>query len=133
MAIESLKYNELTGKIIGCAMRVHSAIKPGLKEVIYQRALFIEFEEQQLQFASEIETSIRYKNKIIGKHRCDLIVEDKIIIELKALPFFDKNGVSQLATYLELFDKEVGLLLNFGLKSLEFKRVINSKATSAKS
>ena len=121
------KYSDLTQKIIGCAMKVHSYFGMGFPEVIYKRALIIELEKMNLQSAVEVEREIYYEEKLIGKRRLDLIVEDKVLIELKAISEIDKNCHNQIINYLNVFDFEVGLLLNFGAESLHFKRFVYSK------
>jgi GxxExxY protein len=121
------KYSELTGKIIGCSMEVHRHLGNGFQEVIYQRALALEFELQGLGFAREFEMPIHYKGNHIGTRRVDFLVEDKISVELKAVIKVEDVHLAQAINYLEAYNLEVGLLINFGSKSLDFKRVINSK------
>lgn len=121
------KYSELTGRIIGCAMEVHKALGNGFQEVIYQRALALEFELQKLGFVREFEMPIHYKENHIGTRRVDFLVNDKISVELKAVIKLEDVHLAQAINYLEAYNLEVGLLINFGSKSLEFKRVINSK------
>ena len=127
------KYSELTGKIIGCAMEVHKILGNGFQEVIYQRALALEFELQGIGFAREFEMPIYYKENHIGTRRVDFLVDDKISVELKALLKLEDAHFAQAINYLEAYNLEIGLLLNFGAKSLEFKRLINSKYQSKKS
>lgn len=119
------KHSELTGKIIGCAMKVHSTLGNGFQEVIYQRALAIEMEKQGLAFARELEMAIFYDGIAIGARRVDFFVEEKIMVELKALTKLEDVHLSQALNYLEAYKIETGLLVNFGSKSLEFKRVTN--------
>ena len=119
------KYSELTSKIIGCAMNVHTALGNGFQEVIYQRALAIEMTDSKLVFGREHEMPIYYKNKQIGTRRVDFLIEDVISVELKALIKLEDVHLAQAINYLQAYDLEVGLLINFGAKSLEFKRVIN--------
>jgi len=121
------KYSELTSKIIGCAMKVHSALGNGFQEVIYQRALEIEFTDASLSFSREHEMPIFYKGQQIGTRRVDFLVEEKISVELKALTELENVHLAQAINYLEAYDLEVGLLINFGSKSLEFKRIGNKK------
>ena len=121
------KYSELTSKIIGCAMRVHAELGNGFQEVIYQRALAIEMSDNGLLFHREQEMPVYYKNKSIGTRRVDFLVEDIISVELKALIKLEDVHLAQAINYLEAYDLEVGLLINFGSKSLEFKRVVNKK------
>lgn len=127
------KYSELTGKIIGCEMEVHKILGNGFQEVIYQRALALELELQGLGFAREFEMPIYYKENHVGTRRADFLVEEKISVELKALLKLEDAHFAQAINYLEAYNLEIGLLLNFGAKSLEFKRLINSKFQSKKS
>ena len=121
------KYSELTSKIIGCAMRVHSALGNGFQEVIYQRALAIEMTDNRLAFRREREMPVYYKNQQIGTRRVDFLVQDVIAVELKAVIKLQDVHLAQAINYLEAYDLEIGLLINFGSKSLEFKRVANKK------
>ena len=117
------KYSELTSKIIGCAMKVHSTLGNGFQEVIYQRALAIEMTKQELSFVREMEMPVYYDEQQIGTRRVDFFVEDKIMVELKAIIKLEDVHLAQAINYLEAYNMEVGLLINFGSKSLEFKRV----------
>ena len=121
------KYSELTGKIIGCAMEVHKILGNGFQEVIYQRALAMEMALQGLSFAREFEMPIFYKKEQIGTRRVDFLVEGVISVELKAITKSDDVSLAQAINYLEAYNLEIGLLLNFGAKSLEYRRLINSK------
>jgi GxxExxY protein len=127
MINEEYKYSELTANIIGCAMRVHSALGNGFQEVIYQRALAIEMTDSGLSFHRELEMPVYYKNQQIGTRRVDFLVEDVIAVELKALIQLLDVHLAQAINYLEAYDLEIGLLINFGAKSLEFKRLSNKK------
>ena len=127
MADKEYKYSELTGKIIGCAMSVHSALKNGFQEVIYQRALGIEMADQGIVFQREPEMPIYYKGQKIGSRRVDFLVEDLIPVELKALIELEDVHLAQALNYLEVYNLEIGLLINFGSESLEFRRLINKK------
>lgn len=120
------KYSDITRKIIGAAMKVHSALGNGFQEVIYQRALAIEMAKQGLAFQREMEMPIYYDGQEIGTRRVDFFVEDKIMVELKAVTKLEDVHLAQAINYLEAYDMEVGLLLNFGAKSLEFHRLVNS-------
>ncbi|MEQ9167453.1 MAG: GxxExxY protein [Fulvivirga sp.] len=121
------KYSELTAKIIGCAMRIHSALGNGFQEVIYQRALEIEMADEGLSFSREHEMPVYYKNQQIGTRRVDFLVEDVVSVELKAIIKLEDVHLAQAINYLEAYDIQIGLLINFGSKSLEFKRVQNKK------
>ena len=119
------KYSELTGKIIACAMEVHRQLGNGFQEVIYQRALAIEMAEQGLSFSREHEMPIYYKNQQIGTRRVDFLLEAAVAVELKAVIQLEDVHLAQAINYLEAYDLEVGLLINFGAKSLQFKRLSN--------
>jgi len=121
------KYSELTGKIIGCAMEVHNALGNGFQEVIYQRALDYEMELQKILAVREVEMPVFYKQKDIGSRRVDFLVDEKICVEIKALTNLEDVHLPQAINYLEAFNLEVGLLINFGNTKLEFKRVQNKK------
>ncbi|GAB2525991.1 GxxExxY protein [Spirosoma aerophilum] len=121
------KHSELTGKIIGCAFEVHKVLGNGFQEVIYQRALAIELEECQLVFAREFDMPIFFKGRHIGSRRVDFLIEDKISVELKAISTLIDDHLAQAINYLEAYNLEVGMLINFGAQSLQFKRLINRK------
>ncbi len=121
------KYSELTGRVIGCAMEVHKILGNGFREVIYQRALAYEFEIQDISFVRELEMEIFYKNRMLGTRRVDFLVEDIISIELKALIKTEPVHLAQAINYLEAYNLEVGLLINFGNMKLEFHRLGNKK------
>ena len=119
--------NQLTHKIIGCAMQVHRILGNGFQEVIYQRALAIEFTFQGLLFVREQEMEIFYRNQPIGLRRVDFFVENKVMVELKAVLKLEDAHKAQAINYLEAYGLAHGLLINFGGISLEFKRVYNKK------
>lgn len=119
---EEYKHSELTGKIIGCAMKVHSALGNGFQEVIYQRALEIEMKKSDLLFARELEMPVYYDNIQIGTRRVDFFVENKVMVEIKALTTLEDVHTAQAINYLEAYKMEIGLLINFGARSLQFKR-----------
>ena len=121
------RYSELTGQIIGCAMTVHSALGNGFQEVIYQRALEIEMADQGIPFSREHVMPIYYKGQHIGTRRVDFLVGNVVSVELKAIIRLEDVHLAQAINYLEAYDLEVGLLINFGARSLEFKRVTNKK------
>lgn len=126
MAVQNLKYHELTDKIIGCAMKVHRYFGSGFPEIVYQRALIIELRKIGITCKEEVERDIIYEGKIIHKRRLDLLVEDVVLLELKALKEVDNSEMNQILNYLRIFNIEVGLLLNFGAPSLFFKRYIHT-------
>ncbi|NJL91536.1 MAG: GxxExxY protein [Coleofasciculaceae cyanobacterium SM2_1_6] len=123
-----LKYQEITQKIIGASFEVHKFLGNGFQEVIYQRALAYEFHQAGLTFAREIEQHIYYKNlpEPIGTRRADFVVEEKILVELKAVIQLEDVHLAQALNYLKVYKLEVGLLINFGGKSLQFKRLIRT-------
>jgi len=123
--VQTLKYEDITKRIIGCAMKVHSFLGNGFQEVIYQRALEIELNLEGLKFEREKEMPVMYREYEIGTRRVDFFVEDKIMVELKALIQLEDVHLAQGKNYLEAYNMEVGLLINFGAKSLEFKRLFN--------
>ena len=122
-----MKYEELTRRIIAAAMKVHSTLGNGFQEVIYQRALEIEFPYHNLNFEREKEMSIFYRGQEIGTRRVDFFVENVIMVELKAVIQLEDVHLAQAMNYLEAYKMEIGLLINFGAKSLQFKRVHNNK------
>lgn len=127
MINEKYKYSELTGKIIGCAMEVHNLLGNGFQEVIYQRALDYEMKIQNINFAREFEMDIFYKEQLLGMRRVDFLVENKISVELKALIKIEPVHLAQAINYLEAYNLEIGLLINFGNTKLEFHRFENKK------
>jgi len=129
-AMSELKYKEITEKIIGAAMRVHAVLGNGFQEVIYQRALAIELEETGVRFQREFEMPVHYMGRKIGERRVDFFVEEKIMVELKAIIQLEGVHLAQPKNYLEAYNMEVGLLINFGSKSLDFKRLQNLKYQS---
>jgi GxxExxY protein len=121
-----LKYSEITEKIIGGAMRVHAALGNGFQEVIYQRCLAIEMQDAGLAFVREIEMSIFYQEQEVGSRRVDFLVENTVLVELKAVSELTSIHHAQIINYLTAYKLQVGLLINFGEKSLNYKRFIKS-------
>jgi GxxExxY protein len=121
------KYGDITQKILRAAMNVHSLLGNGFQEIIYQRALAIEFAFLGLNFAREVSMPVFYKENHIGERRVDFLVEGKICVELKAVIQLLDVHLAQGKNYLEAFNLEVGLLVNFGNTSLEWKRLYNNK------
>lgn len=117
--------NQLTHKIIGCAMTVHSTIGNGFQEKIYQRALAIELADQNILFAEEQEMEIFYKGHHIGNRRVDFFIEGKIVLEIKATASISPEHKTQAINYLEIMNIPNGLLINFGEPRLKFNRVYN--------
>lgn len=127
MIKEQYKYSDITAKIIGCAIEVHKILGNGFQEVIYQRALEEEFKLQGLMFVREFEMLVFYKNEQIGTRRVDFLVKEVISVEIKALTQLEDVHLAQAINYLEAYNLEIGILINFGAKSLQLKRLINSK------
>ncbi len=131
MIKKEYKYSELTSKIIGAAMEVHSILGNGFQELIYQRALAEEFKLRKINFEREPTMKIYYKHTNIGERRVDFLVEKIISVEIKALIKLEDVHLAQAINYLEAYNLEIGLLINFGAKSLEFKRFENKKYKSS--
>ena len=119
--------SELTGNIIGAAMEVHKVLGNGFQEVIYQRALAIEFNARGIQYSREHEMDIEYKNEKIGTRRVDFFVDGKVMVEIKAVVQLEDVHLAQAINYLEAYGLNIGLLINFGNTSLQFKRVMKPK------
>jgi len=119
-----LEHEELTDKIIGCAIEVHKKLGPGFIESIYENAFIIELQRRGLPFERQKEVAIRYDGDEVGKHRLDLIVADTIVVELKAIRNIEDIHFVIVRSYLKALGKEHGLLINFSRKVLEVKRVI---------
>ena len=122
-----MKHKDLTEAIIGCAMKVHNQLGNGFQEVIYQRCLAIELNKANLTFARELEMSIYYDSIKVGTRRVDFFVENLIMVELKAIIQLEDAHLAQAMNYLEAYQMEIGLLINFGARSLQFKRVHNNR------
>jgi len=125
-----MKYEEITYKIIACAMEVHKKLGPGYPEYIYHRALIIEFKLQCVVFEDEFEIKINYKGEQVGIRRVDFLVEKVVPVEIKAASELSDINIAQAKNYLEASGIEIGLLINFGVASLQFKRMINNRSTS---
>ena len=119
--------DEITYKINGCAMKVHRTLGNGFQEVIYQRCLAIELEKAQLNFGREIDQQIFYEGIEVGTRRADFVVEGKVIVELKAIINLEDVHLAQAKNYVVAYNFPMGLLINFGSTSLQFKKVFNSK------
>lgn len=119
-------YGDITKKIIGACFKIHSELGNGFPEKIYHRCLIIELEDIKLQFSSEIELPLYYKNYLIGTRRADIVVEKKVLVELKAVSELTTAHHAQILNYLKIYRLQVGLLINFGEESLNFKRFIRS-------
>ena len=119
-------HSNITHKIIGGAMKVHSRLGNGFQEKIYQRCLQIEFNKAGLAFEREQSLPLYYDGFHVGTRRVDFLVEDKVIVELKAQTELTNAHFAQLLNYLVMFQREVGLLINFGEEELKYKRVANN-------
>jgi GxxExxY protein len=115
-------FDEITFKIIGCAMKVHNTLGNGFQEVIYQRCLAIELGLAELKFEREKEQDIYYNGLNVGTRRADFIVNAKIIVELKALINLEDVHLAQAKNYVIAYDLPIGLLINFGSTSLQYKK-----------
>jgi GxxExxY protein len=129
MEKEEYLYQEITHKIIGCAMETHKYLGNGFQEVIYQRALGHELKIAGLGYQREVDQNIFYKDlaEPIGTRRADFIIEGKVLVEIKALTNLEEVHWAQTLNYLKAYRIEVGLLINFGAKSLQFKRFALSR------
>lgn len=125
-----MKHQDLTYKIIGCAMKVHSTLGSGFQEVIYQRALSVEMGKSSIEFSRELDMDIFYDDVHIGTRRVDFFVEDQVMVEIKALSKLEDVHLAQAINYCEVYNLPFGLLINFGAKSLEYKRVYNTKKSN---
>lgn len=126
-------YDDLTYKVIGCAMAVHRALGPGYRENTYQRDLAIHFSEAQLSFESqklyEVHDSLKGE-QLIGYYIPDFVIEDALVVEIKALKFLDNSHLAQVIGYLAVTGFQVGLLINFGERSLKYRRILPPKDVS---
>ncbi len=122
-----MEKDELTYKIIGCAMKVHNSLGPGFQEVIYQRCLAIELGRAGLEFMREQEHTIYYEGIEVGTRRADFVIENKIVVEIKALVNLEDVHLAQAKNYVVAYDFPNGLLINFGSQSLQYKLLFNPK------
>jgi len=120
--------DELTYQIIGCAMKVHNTLGNGFQEVIYQRCLAIELNRAGIDFDREVEQTIYYDGIQVGTRRADFVVAHRIVVELKAVIALEDVHLAQAKNYVVAYDFETGLLINFGAKSLEYKRIFNARS-----
>ena len=121
--------DDLTYRIIGCAMKVHSTLGSGFQETIYQRCLAIEMSRAGLSFGREVEKSIFYDGIPVGSRRADFVVANQVVVELKALTALEDVHIAQARNYVVAYGFDVGLLINFGAKSLDYKRIFNRHRT----
>lgn len=132
MINEKYIHSDITAEILNVAFEVHKIIGPGFVELVYLRSMIVECGLRNIEIDSEIELPIYYKNVRVGSRRADLLVKKKVIVELKAVVELNDNHLAQAINYLEAFNLEVGLLLNFGSMSLQYKRVIHPKLINQK-
>lgn len=118
-----MEQEELTGRIIGAAIRVHRELGPGYLEAVYEEALCIELASTGLKFARQVPVEIRYRGQRVGEHRLDLLVEEAVVVELKAVLQLQDVFYATLRSYLRATGKSVGLLLNFAAVTLQTKRI----------
>lgn len=130
---EAMEHEELTHKIIGCAMAVHNELGVGFPELVYQKALALEMQRIGINFIKEYSMEIHYKGTMIGTRRVDFFVEDLIMVEIKATSTLEDIHLAQAKNYLEVYKISNGLLINFGSTSLQFKRMFNNKTNNYKS
>ena len=128
-----MEKDKLTFDIIGCAMKVHNTLGNGFQEVIYQRCLAIELERAGIEFGREVEQTIFYNGINVGTRRADFVVENKVIVELKALTNLEDVHLAQAKNYVVAYKFEKGLLINFGATSLQYKLIFNPNLNSGNS
>ena len=121
-----MEFEHLTQTIIGAAMEVHRTLGPGFLECIYKNALLRELELLGVSTKTEVDVPIRYKGVIVGRHRLDIVIEDFLIIELKAISAIGPVQLAQILSYLKATHTPLGLVLNFGEASLRWKRVVKT-------
>lgn len=127
-----MNIDDITYRINGCAMKVHNTLGNGFQEVIYQRCLAIEFERNGLGFEREKEQTIFYNEIDVGTRRADFVVEDQVIVEIKAVINLEDVHLAQVKNYVVAYNKQFGLLINFGAKSLQFNKIYNSRLTNSR-
>lgn len=121
-----MQLDEITYKVIGCAMKVHNNLGSGFQEVIYQRCLALEMQQARLNYEREKEQVIYYNGIEVGSRRADFIVEGKVVVELKALVNLEDIHLAQAKNYTVAYNFPIGLLINFGALSLQYKKVFNN-------
>lgn len=118
-----LELEELTGSIIGAAIEVHKTLGPGFIEAVYEEALAIELRERKIPFERQLPISVLYHGYVVGLHRLDFLVDDQVVVELKAVKDLTENHFAIVRSYLRATDRMHGLMLNFAKVTLEIKRV----------
>jgi GxxExxY protein len=122
---------ELSQKVIGCAMSVHRELGCGFLESIYENALAIELRRRDVRFASQVSLAVYYPDELVGRYVADMVVEQRLLLELKALNSIDTRCEAQMINYLKASGIPIGLILNFGTPSLQFKRKVQSRVRSS--
>jgi GxxExxY protein len=122
--MEAVEHDEITQKIIGCCFKVHTALGPGFIEKIYAKALQIQLRKERLSYEAEKEFNVFFNDEFVGKFKCDLFIENTVIVELKSVTgYIPKLFENQLLSYLKASKIKTGLLINFGNSSCEVKRI----------
>ena len=125
MKINNFLYEDLTYKIIGIAMKVHKELGPGFLEAVYEEAMIVELTNEKIPFENQVQIEIKYQGrKLKKKYRADFIVDKRILIELKGINKLTKVDEACMINYLKATGIRVGLIINFGRSSLEWKRLI---------
>ncbi|NNE26158.1 MAG: GxxExxY protein [Saprospiraceae bacterium] len=122
-----MTFDDLTYKVNGLAMKIHRFLGNGFQEVIYQRCLAIELHRNNIDFLREKEQDIYYDGILVGTRRADFVIQNDIIVELKAVINLEDVHLAQAKNYVKAYDKQIGLLINFGAPSLQIKKVYNAK------
>jgi len=122
---DKVLYKELSYRVVGCAQQVHTVLGPGFPEYVYHRALCLELVKEKIPFASEVELEVAYEGVVCGQFRADIVVDEKIILELKAVEEIISKHTAQLLAYLKASDLSLGILMNFSNTRLQTKRVVN--------
>lgn len=118
--------NKLSNRIIGCGIKIHKALGPGFVEKMYSKAFAYELEKEKIKFTKEKSIKVKYEGILLGEHRLDFLIEDEIILELKAVYEINNFHIAQILSYLKATDKKLGLILNFSRSKLEIKRTVNN-------
>jgi GxxExxY protein len=118
--------NELSSKIIGYGIKIHKALGPGFIERIYSKAFAYELEKDKIKFTREKAIRVKYEGLLLGEHRLDFLIDDEIILELKAVYEINNFHIAQMLSYLKATDKKLGLILNFSKSKLEIKRIVHN-------
>ncbi len=118
--------DKLANKVIGIAIEIHKLLGPGFKEKVYSKALTYEMNQKKIKYETEKLIRIKYKNILLGNQKIDFLLEDDLLLEIKALPEIQPIHINQMLSYLKTSDKKLGLILNFGESKLGIKRVVNN-------